>query len=226
VAGSDGTPQAENVRTIRALIVVFALAVLSGCDPSMLDPGASSSGGPPGPAPSAVGQQLAELTVGTGLTMSGYSREKFPHWIGQGGGCDTRDVVLEHQGSGVHATSDCRITSGGWTSPYDGKRYSDPQKLQIDHVVPLANAWKSGAKNWTTAKRQEFANDLSRPQLLAVTSSLNESKGDQDPSQWKPPSRSFWCAYASDWVSVKHYWQLTVTTAEKAALTDMLGTCS
>ncbi|HEY2672684.1 MAG TPA: HNH endonuclease family protein [Rugosimonospora sp.] len=214
------------MRTVRALIALLALGVLVGCDPSVLDQGGTGTGGSPGPAPSAIGQQLAELTVAGGLTMSGYSREKFPHWISQGGGCDTRDVVLEHQGSGVHATSSCKITSGDWTSPYDGKTYSDPQKLQIDHVVPLANAWKSGAKNWTTARRQEFANDLTRPQLLAVTSSLNESKGDQDPSQWRPPSRDYWCPYASDWIAVKHYWQLTVTAAEKAALSDMVGTCS
>lgn len=214
------------MRTIRALIALLALGVLVGCDPSVLDQGGTGTGGSPGPAPSAIGQQLAELTVAGGLTMSGYSREKFPHWISQGGGCDTRDVVLEHQGSGVHATSSCKITSGDWTSPYDGKTYTDPEKLQIDHVVPLADAWKSGAKNWTTARRQQFANDLTRPQLLAVTSSLNESKGDQDPSQWRPPSRGFWCSYASDWIAVKHYWQLTVTAAEKSALTDMVGTCS
>jgi hypothetical protein len=213
------------VRTIRALIVLLALGVLVGCDPNALDPGATGSLGPPGPAPSEVGAQLAGLTVAEGLSMSGYTREKFPHWIQQGNGCDTRDVVLEHQGTGVKATSDCKITSGQWTSPYDGRAYTDPQKLQIDHLVPLANAWRSGAKNWTTQQRQDFANDMIRPQLLAVTSSLNESKGDQDPSQWKPPSRGFWCTYATDWVVVKYSWKLTVTAAEKGALTDMLGTC-
>jgi hypothetical protein len=216
------------MRTIRALIALVAFGVLVGCDPSVLDPAGTGNGagGLPGPAPTAASRQLAELTVSDGLTMSGYSRQKFPHWISQGHGCDTRDVVLEHQGTGVHATATCKITSGAWTSPYDGKTYSDPEKLQIDHVVPLANAWRSGAKNWTTARRQEFANDLTRPQLLAVTSSVNEAKGDQDPSQWRPPARGFWCSYAEDWISVKHYWQLTVTAAEKGALSDMLGTCS
>ncbi|GAA5197124.1 HNH endonuclease family protein [Rugosimonospora acidiphila] len=219
------------MRTIRALIALFALVALSACDPSILDQGgAGASPGPIGSGPAgqgagAAGQQLAGLTVSNGLSMSGYSREKFPHWISQGHGCDTRDVVLEHQGSGVRVTSSCEITAGDWTSPYDGKSYTDPQKLQIDHVVPLANAWKSGAKNWTTQRREEFANDLTRPQLLAVTSSLNESKGDQDPSQWRPPSRSFWCGYAEDWIAVKHYWQLTITNAEKSALSDLLGSC-
>jgi hypothetical protein len=97
--------------------------------------------------------------------------------------------------------------------------------LQIDHVVPLANAWRSGASTWTTEQRQDFANDLTRPQLLAVTGSVNESKGDQDPAQWKPPSRDFWCMYAQDWVQVKFHYRLTITAAEKGALTDMLATC-
>jgi hypothetical protein len=192
----------------------------------MLDPGATGSSGAPAVAPGAAGQQLAELTVSAGLSMSGYSRDKFPHWIEQGHGCDTRDVVLEHQGSGVHANSRCTITSGQWTSPYDGKSYTDPQKLQVDHLVPLANAWRSGAGTWTDAKRQDFANDLTRPQLVAVSLTQNRAKGDQDPAQWKPPNRGYWCQYAQNWIAVKHFWALTVTAAEKAALTDMLGTCT
>jgi hypothetical protein len=201
------------------LLALVLLAGPAGCDPSALN-------GPTTVAPSDVSQQLDELTVDAGLTMSGYSRAKFPHWINQGNGCDTRDVVLQHQGTGVKTGADCKIGAGTWTSPYDAKTFTNPQSLQIDHLVPLANAWRSGAKNWTTQQRQDFANDLTRPQLLAVTSSLNESKGDQGPDQWKPPNRGFWCQYAEDWVTVKHYWKLTVTTTEKGALTDMLGTCT
>jgi hypothetical protein len=207
------------MRAPRIFLALVLLAGLSGCYPTTV-------GGQPSVAPSAIGQQLDELTVHTSLSMSGYSRAKFPHWISQGHDCDTRDVVLEHQGTGVKTGSDCKIGAGSWTSPYDGKSFKNPQSLQIDHLVPLANAWRSGAKDWTTPKRQDFANDLTRPQLLAVTSSLNESKGDQGPDEWKPPSRDFWCQYAEDWVTVKHYWKLTVTAAEKSALTDMLSTCS
>ena len=92
-------------------------------------------------------------------------------------------------------------------------------------MVPLADAWRSGASGWTDARRQDFANDLTRPQLIAVSSTTNRAKGDQDPSQWKPPNRDFWCQYAEDWIAVKRYWALTVTAAEKTALTDMLGAC-
>jgi len=54
-------------------------------------------------------------------------------------------------------------------------------------MVPLSNAWKSGAASWTTAQRQAFANDLTNPQLLAVTDNVNQSKSDSGPEDWKPP---------------------------------------
>jgi len=100
--------------------------------------------------------------------------------------------------------------------------FVDPPTTVMGKIIYLA----PGAKNWTDDKRKAFANDLTRPQLLAVDAKDNESKGDQDPSQWKPPNHDFWCTYATDWVTVKAYWKLTVTTAEKAALLDMLATCS
>lgn len=46
---------------------------------------------------------------------------------------------------------------------------------------------QSGASEWTTDQRQAFANDLTHPQLLAVTDNVNESKGDRGPEEWKPP---------------------------------------
>jgi hypothetical protein len=84
---------------------------------------------------------------------------------------------------------------------------------------------QSGASSWTTARREQFANDLSRPQLWAVTDNVNSAKGDQSPDAWKPPLASFHCTYARSWVAVKSYWSLTITSAEKTALTAMLNTC-
>jgi hypothetical protein len=211
------------VRTPRVFAVLVTLVLaLAGCKPiALAAPGSSTAADP-----TQAKQQLAELTLGNPLSMAGYSRTRFPHWIEQGDGCDTRDVVLKRQGQGVVAAAgSCKISRGSWVSPYDGVSYTDPQKMDIDHLVPLANAWRSGAKNWTDDQRQDFANDLTRPQLIAVSLSQNRAKGDQDPSTWKPASHDYWCQYAEDWVAVKHYWKLTVTVAEKTALTDMLGTC-
>jgi Protein of unknown function (DUF1524) len=209
------------VRTPRIFAVLLAAALaLSGCKPIDATPGAAGASDP-----SLARQQLAELTVADPLSMAGYSRARFPHWIQQNNGCDTRDLVLKRQGQGVETTGACKIVKGSWLSPYDNQTYTDPQKLDVDHLVPLADAWRSGAKDWTDDRRQDFANDLTRPQLIAVSLTQNRAKGDQDPSQWKPPNHDYWCQYAQDWVTVKHFWQLTVTAGEKTALTDMLGTC-
>lgn len=157
--------------------------------------------------------------------MKGYSRERFPHWISQADGCDTRDVVLKRDGTGVKVGAKCKITGGKWRSRYDGKTFTDPKDLDIDHMVPLANAWRSGADTWDDNRRTQFANDLTRPQLFAVTASVNRAKGDQDPSQWRPPAKDFWCGYAGAWIEVKRYWQLTITDSEKVALGQMLENC-
>jgi hypothetical protein len=216
----------------RAALVLLAVAavLLSGakCEVTAAPSTSSSESSSGFPAAAASGdfaQQLAALKVAAKGSMSGYSRDRFPHWISQGNGCDTRDAVLKRDGKAVKATSTCKITSGTWLSVYDNKTYTDPQQLDVDHMVPLAEAWRSGASKWTDDQRTQFANDLTRPQLIAVSLSQNRSKGDQDPSQWKPPNHAYWCTYAQRWIAVKAYWKLTVSVAEKTALGDMLGTC-
>lgn len=154
-----------------------------------------------------------------------YNRDLFPTWITIEGKCNTREYVLKRDASAITLDAECRATAGSWTSPYDGKTWTAAGDLDIDHMVPVKNAWVSGAKAWTTAKRRDFANDVVRPQLWAVTDSSNRSKGDRSPDVWKPELPAFHCTYARSWVAVKSYWELTVTTAEKAALTSMLNTC-
>jgi len=210
--------------TLAALALAAVFAGGAKCEATSASTPVSSA--PSGSAAASnASQQLAALKVAPNGSMSGYSRDRFPHWTGQGGGCDTRDVVLKRDGQNVKTTTDCKITSGGWLSLYDGKTFTDPQQLDVDHMVPLAAAWRSGASKWTDDQRSQFANDLTRPQLLAVSASSNRAKGDQDPSQWKPPNHDYWCTYAERWIAVKAYWQLTVTQAEQTALGDMLGTC-
>ncbi|MFE0022847.1 HNH endonuclease family protein [Amycolatopsis sp. NPDC059021] len=184
-----------------------------------------SSSAPPPASTGDARKQLAELIVAQRGTMDGYDRKKFPHWDNQGNSCNTRELVLKRAGKDVKAGADCNPTAGTWTSVYDGETWTKPGDLDIDHMVPLGQAWVSGAKSWTTEKREQFANDLTRPQLFAVTNSVNREKSDKAPDQWKPPLVSFWCTYATDWIVVKHYYGLTVTTGEKTALEDMLRRC-
>ncbi|MEV4704661.1 HNH endonuclease family protein [Actinoplanes sp. NPDC049316] len=167
---------------------------------------------------------LNKLTVAKAGSMSRYSRDRFPHWRSTGSNCDVRDTVLKRDGTKVKV-SGCNVVAGTWVSVYDGVKITDPSKVDIDHMVPLANAWRSGASSWTDAKREDFANDVDDPQLIAVSAASNRSKGDQDPSTWKPERTGAWCQYAEDWIAVKWHWKLTVTTAEKSALADMLEKC-
>ncbi|TLW93233.1 HNH endonuclease [Saccharomonospora piscinae] len=169
--------------------------------------------------------QLAELTVADDGSIDGYDRDHFPHWSSQGEGCDTREVVLRRDGEDVEVDSDCYPTSGTWTSPYDGETWTDPSDVDIDHMVPLAEAWRSGADEWTDERREEFANDLDGVNLLAVTDNVNQSKSDQAPEDWKPPSEDYWCTYAIQWIDVKHTWELTVERDERTELESMLQRC-
>src|SRR6476660_3015841 len=170
------------MRTPRVLALLVALLTLAGCGT-----GTGTDGGGAGASTHPSGRvdkqqvtaQLNELTVRAAGSMSGYSRDRFPHWSNQGNGCDTRDVVLKRDGANVTVGAECKITSGKWYSYYDDKWFSDPGGLDIDHMVPLANAWRSGASTWTDQQRQQFANDLTRPQLLAVSANTNRAKGDQ-----------------------------------------------
>ncbi|GAA3182303.1 HNH endonuclease family protein [Streptomyces virens] len=167
---------------------------------------------------------LATLPVRT-EDRTGYSRDLFPHWITISGACNTRETVLKRDGSNVRTDSSCAATSGSWYSPYDGATWSAASDVDIDHLVPLAEAWDSGADAWTTSRRQSFANDLTRPQLLAVTDNVNQAKGDQDPATWMPSRTSYHCVYVRAWVQVKYYYGLSVDSAEKSALQGYLAGC-
>ena len=119
------------------------------------------------------------------------------------------------------------MTGGRWFSRYDGQSTTVASGFDIDHMVPLAEAWGSGAQAWTAQRRQDYANDLTyRLALIAVTASSNRSKGDRDPAEWLPPSKSYWCKYLRQWVGVKYRWGLAVDATEKVALEDGLRGCS
>ncbi|MGW8330262.1 HNH endonuclease family protein [Streptomyces sp. NPDC055897] len=180
---------------------------------------------PEPPPADAARTELTGLKVGAPHAMAGYSRMKFPHWAMQGNQCDTREIVLQRDGQDVVQDDKCRAVSGTWHSEYDGKTLTAASQADVDHMVPLAAAWRAGADQWDTARRKAFANDLEHAQLIAVSAASNRSKGDQTPDLWKPPLQSYWCTYSRAWIDVKHIYQLNVTEAEKTALGEMLDTC-
>lgn len=177
------------------------------------------------PSYSTAVSRLNALTVAPESHQSSYNRSLFPHWITITGSCNTREQVLKRDGTNVVVNSSCAPTSGSWRSPFDGAVWTNPADVDIDHMVPLSEAWASGAWAWTTARRQAYANDLGGPELWAVTDNVNQAKGDKDPAEWQPPLASFRCTYARAWIQVKWYYSLSVDSAEKSALQGMLATC-
>ncbi|KAF4585928.1 bacterial-type extracellular deoxyribonuclease [Ophiocordyceps camponoti-floridani] len=176
------------------------------------------------PSPPTARTLLSKLRVSPSEPGTGYSRAKFPHWETIDDGCNVRTRVLRRDGRGVVVDDDCHV-SGRWTSPYDGETVDDASEIDIDHLVPLKNAWISGASHWETSRRRTLANDLSSPQLWAVTAQANREKGDGSPDEWLPSVEGFRCVYAESWVRVKDKYGLTVTREEREALEGVLGAC-
>ncbi|MFD4665867.1 HNH endonuclease family protein [Streptomyces halstedii] len=206
-------------------IAVAASAAALAATTGLLTAPAAQAAMPTPIAASTARTYLSQLTVSAEGSSSGYSRDKFPHWITQSGTCNTREVVLKRDGTGVVQDASCAATSGSWYSEYDGATWTAASDVDIDHMVPLAEAWRSGASSWTNAQRQAYANDLTRPQLIAVTDNVNQSKGDKDPAKWMPPRAAYHCTYARAWVHVKHHYDLSVDSAEKTALQTALKGC-
>lgn len=168
---------------------------------------------------------LDELTVEEESNSPAYDRDLFNTWITIEGTCNTREYVLKRDATEVEVGSDCYPTSGQWTSEYDDVSTTDPADLDIDHIVPLKEVWVSGARNWDDDQREAIANDVTRPQLIAVTDNLNQSKGDKDIAEWVPPLDSYVCTYVQAWVQVKQYYKLSVDSAEKDAIAGYLADC-
>ena len=230
-------------RLHRSLIVfpALALAVTVGC--------VSSSGAAPAPeakkTTTTLKKKIVPTTIAKGATIvdptalavlstitvqneykTGYSRSLFKHWIdANGNGCDTREEVLivESQSKAQVDAYGCKVIEGDWLSPYDNVMHTNPSELDIDHMIPLKEAWDSGAWNWTSAQRQTFANDLSDPRaLIAVTAGQNRSKSDRDPSNWIPTQKSYICTYLSEWVAIKAHWYLSMDQSEFGRIKNLL----
>jgi hypothetical protein len=218
------------VRTLLAALVVgLVLTVLPGCAAP-----AARAGTQPAAVPSRAAdtysarlrRAVRELPVAR-EHRAGYDRDLFPHWVdADSDGCDTRDEVLIAEADDpVTVGSGCSLSGGRWFSYYDRVSWTDTGRIDIDHLVPLAEAWDSGARGWSTRTRQRYANDLGdRRTLVGVTDSVNQSKSDQDVAEWLPTYDR--CRYTREWVAVKHRWGLRVDRAERRALTTLAADCT
>ena len=156
-----------------------------------------------------------------------YDRKYFKHWSDKN--CqDTRvEVLIEenlNQFRNLRYSSDsCKILRGLWFDPYSGTYISDPSKLDVDHVVPLFNAWISGADKWSPEKRELYANYIDdKNHLIAVSYKENRSKGAKAPHEWMPTNTFFHIEYCKIWCEIKVKWCLTVTMEELEFLKKIL----
>lgn len=184
-----------------------------------------------------AGSALAALTtlaVKGRAPKTGYARDLFGQaWADvDRNGCDTRNDVLRRDlqpsvlRSGTHG---CLVLSGTLRDPYTGttiafvRGQSTSSLVQIDHVVPLSDAWQKGAQQWPTSRRTALANDPLN--LLAVDGLTNQHKSDGDSATWLPPNKAYRCPYAARQIAVKVKYGLWVTGAERDALGRILATC-
>jgi hypothetical protein len=228
--------RAPDLSALRLAAALAVLAVLAGC---------SSSSDPTeipkprvGTAASATHELRQLRTGGRDPRVPPYSRSAFgDSWVDtDGNGCNQRDDVLLRDAVpdtvtlGVQGSCDHDVLAGTWIDPYTGATLvlndlKDPRQaegVQIDHIVPLAEAWRSGAARWSEARRRAFANDLA--ELVAVDGPTNASKGDGDPASWRP-RKGYQCTYAERWIEVKSRWHLSVDASERRALGEMLDYC-
>ena len=194
-------------------LVAVALAVLPTGAAGPVSPSAPSA--PPGWVTTAK-LRLSNLDTKSAASMTGYARAKFgPAWFDVDlNGCTTRNDILARDLRQVvfKPTDDCVVATGVLHDPYTSTTInfvqgpSTSSKVQIDHVVALAAAWRTGAKQWTGEERLIYANDSLV--LLAVDGPTNSAKGDKDAASWLPPATAFHCRYVARQIAIKTKYEL------------------
>lgn len=179
------------------------------------------------PSKSAYGGETAGSAGSPGRE---YDRDDYlPRWADRDDDCmDTRDEVLAAESLVEPTLSDdgCDVVGGRWRGRYTGQIFTNPSNLDIDHIVPLAEAHASGAAAWPIARKRRYANDLEHAAaLIAVDAGANRSKGADDPAEWMPPDEEYHCRYLRQWVEVKNVWGLSMDRGERKAIERGLSDC-
>ena len=191
--------------------------------------------------PIALAEQATFTVAGETFTFEiadevpqGYDRDDWPHWDEHvGGDCFTvRDKVLAEESftpvRTVPASNGrCRVVEGLWHGPYTGLSFTDSGDVDIDHVVPLKEAHRSGGHSWDRERRRAYANHLNYAHhLIAVEKSTNRNvKSDRDPDGYLPQAASYRCEYVEIWIRIKHAWNLNMDQDEIDAINEVLAGC-
>ncbi|MDC4232425.1 HNH endonuclease family protein [Actinomyces sp. B33] len=243
VLGRAGRRRIGDLVVAAVVVVLLAWALVPGLGPDLLGMGGRwgwmGAGGTAVDAlpDTSTARELKTLPVRgfeEEAAAPDYERDRFGQaWADEDrNGCDTRNDILARdlaRPAFKPGTNDCVVVSGALAEPYVGEtiefqRGQDTSGLvQIDHVVALADAWRSGAWRWEGAQRQAFANDPVN--LLAVDGQANTDKGAASADLWLPPNRAFRCEYVARQIRVKARWGLSVTGSEKEAMARVLLSC-
>lgn len=226
-------------RVIWALVVVaigtLALGACGTDDPGTVPadtsappttPPASSS--PPSGSAGLLAGYLDELVVAElDPGRPAYDRDSWEEGLDVDGDCvRTRHEVLTDESLVPATLEDCKVVAGSWVDPLTGRTVDDPTDLEVDHLVALADAHRSGGWRWDADRRAAFANALDDPDHLnAVVPAENQRKADDGPESYRPADRSAWCWYATSYARVKATWDLTVTQEQMAGLREMVPAC-
>ncbi len=169
------------------------------------------------------GQKVAK----PGAVGEKYNRKSWPHWIDADRDCqNTRaEILIRDSLEKVQfkRSKGCLVTYGRWEGPYTGQIFTKASDLDIDHLVPLYHAHKTGGGSWSREMKKKFANDPDN--LLAVDDATNQAKGAKSPVRRKPPLKSYWCEYAERWNAVKARYGLIISNAEEQSLAAMMERC-
>lgn len=222
---------------IERFLILLVLAVVAGVTLAFVLPKFNTTLGQAVGEYSATGDAAQTLdtlkVVDNYKPQSRYQRALFGfrEYDFDGNGCDARNDILARDLKDVQFANAerCKVNSGILDDPYTGKTIkfqrgqSTSARVQIDHVVALNNAWRSGADTWDTHKRNLIANDPYN--LLAVDGPANEAKGDASAADWLPENKAYDCPYVARQIGVKAKYGLSVTSRERAAMLQVLHTC-
>jgi hypothetical protein len=164
------------------------------------------------------------------IFVVGYDRDEFGGWIDLDNDCqNTRaEILIDNSEEEVffRSSNNCVVDSGYWYDPYTDSYYYLAKEVQIDHFVPLKNAYISGAHQWSEDRKKEYSTyTLYEYHLIPVYGPSNQKKGAKGPEDWLPENTDFHCAYINIWVEIKLFWELTVTQEEFDAIEAVSKNC-
>jgi hypothetical protein len=166
-----------------------------------------------------TGRALLNTLVKRAPAGPEFRQAAFDYPVMRPDGCTTEEHVLIANASDPTMSSPCTVSKAQWPAVWDMQVLEDPAQVDVAHLVPLEEAWHSGAWAWTPEQRREFANDLTNSLTLTILSTgANKERGSSDPAHWWPPYFGVHCKYAQEWVWIKARWNLSVDPAEYDAL--------